>query len=205
MKNVVSAFILFVGTVTTQARDWGLSRDMVTESASDTVHIQNSSSADTLHIDSISLEMLSTGAQAYVVFTTPSQAAPTYSRGYDIMFTSGTTYYMTSHPNTLMVEPNESLPLRNWFLDANLVVPPSQPVRSDSMAVRLVFFASAGRGRDTLELRGHGDLIPVSLRSRVQGGKSQVVPNGVSVDPRGRRLESARSGGHPFSTPVLSR
>jgi hypothetical protein len=200
--------ILFGSNV--YARDWSLSKDTAYEwPSSDTVLLTNQGT-DTLRFDSIGMELIRPIVSRMEIIFHKRKSAGAYYY-YDLAYYQGQTFYRSDRPNTLIISPGEAAPLDGYAIDPvlNPVVNPSIMSKStvaemigDTLVVRLIFIASANRGRDTLVLIGKQDY-PDAIGF---GKRNPLKPSDANnlFDPLGRRQKIFGPGRVFFPVPLLS-
>lgn len=194
---IVSAVCLQTVSVEAQTRTWGFSRDGVNEWAAngDTVSIVNLTT-DTLKFDTTWLEPIGPAPQGSVV------------RFYRV---NTSAYYALStgslnwgpNPRALAVPSSQSIQLGEFWIDID--APPLAKAgvgaaTGDTLRARLIFLASAGRGRDTLLVNGIQQTT--SIRPASPPWKSAGADGNRLFDPLGRRVELRENGRIPMA-PLL--
>jgi hypothetical protein len=201
--------ILVLGTTHICAREWGFLKDTVYESRSsntggwpqkDTVFLKNIG-VDSLRFDSVGVEPLTSGKNQVDIFFYKS--ASISSPAYELFYSGGRTQYLYTSAKSISVGALDSLHLLNFRIDWQVYASPeSITAGSDTISARLVFFASNGRGRDTVIVLGIEENKPVSLRTQLHptvGFKAEKS----SFDLRGRRIEPVSDGLKAPLTPVV--
>jgi hypothetical protein len=184
------ALAVLAGALSAQAqvRTWAFSKDTVHErtSVSDSVTIANNGT-DTLRFDSIGMELVRpTANQFQVMFNFQNQTYLLNQNQQNLKYHSPMT--------PIKIAAGQTANGFDFRVEDYVVrtAKSSAIVQGDTLLVRMIFLASANRGRDTLMLKGKQDL-PATLRVPRKGVKSASTENSL-FDLRGRRVESIPEG-----------
>ena len=188
-----------------QARTWAFSKDTVYEWATngDSLSLANIG-ADTLKFDSIGMELVRPVAASF--FEAEFFLQATQSLSYLLRSEQGKISYYSNRPNKLVVAPGQVGKGSQFRVEDQFVrlAKSSAITQGDTLLVRLIFMASAGRGRDTLMLKGKQQLPPyVGLRLK-QDILRQPLADDRFFDLRGRRLEKMPEGWKVPWAPLVS-
>lgn len=183
-----------------QVRTWHFSPDTVRHrnfGALDTVRLVNSG-ADTLRFDSVHLELVRPTATRYEVVFYPVQPSG-QTQPYQVIHDGGVITYAgingTQDPRSIAVRGQDSARFSGFKVGRHplIVSKPAAIEPGDTVIVRAIFIASAGRGRDTLMVVGTEDFV--------NGVRPDLGPKGTrnhrlafidQFDPLGRRVEATR-------------
>jgi hypothetical protein len=208
MKNLnryLTALVVLTGALSAQAqvRTWGFSSDAVYEFSS-SVTLSNQGS-DTLRFDTVLLEIVRPNTSTYGVGFNRSSPGASYM----LNCSNGTCTRTDPDPKTIVLGANQSVGLSLFRIDIHGGVPTAKRAAGaalgDTMQARLIFQASAGRGRDTLLVNGTQQLTAIRAERRSPSEQSFKATETRLFDLRGRRLESVPQGLKALKTPTAPR
>jgi hypothetical protein len=182
-----------------QSRTWAFSRDTVCQMyagpGTDTVRVTNSGT-DTLRFDSVHLELVRPTATQYKAVFYPV-ARTAQNQPYVVSYDTGVvSYAFLNFPDvrSIRIKAQDSARFSGFMVGRNpLVVTKRSAIDpEDTVAVRMIFIASGGRGRDTLTVIGRENMViaikPKSEKTRGSESRSD------RFDLRGRRVEEMPEG-----------
>jgi hypothetical protein len=191
---------LLATTTEAQTRTWGFSKDAVYEWAADmdSVVLANQGT-DTLKFDTAWLEVVGTAPHGCVVRFRPSPGAGQY-----YALSTSSTYWGPS-PKSIVIAPSQSGLFREFWIDVDAPPLAKSAVGAavgDTLRARLIFQASAGRGRDTLLVNGTQQTTSLRFMRRPQYGGHTALDR--SFDPLGRRVDPASASVRVPLRPVIA-
>jgi hypothetical protein len=195
--------------VEAQSRTWAFSKDTAYEwqNKSDSVFLTNSG-ADTLRFDSIGLEFIRPSDAPVVQASFFVRVGGSIGLCKMMKYQGSVSYLTSTKPSFIVVPPGLAVIPYQFAIETQLGgvagAKSSAIVQGDTLIVRLIFMAAAGRGRDTLFVKGReGDSSLVPLRSSQKIPQNSFPPNRF-FDLRGRGVEPIPAGLKAPWAPLVS-